>query len=213
MIFDAAIFDMDGTLVDSLDVWENADAKFLEKMGICYDSVLNVKMKTLHFISACELLKDYFNLESSIDEIASQIMEIVREDYETGIPLKAGVLEYLNFLEKRNVKMCVATANVKSLAEACLKALNIYDKFEFVITADEVGVGKENPLVFETAAKKLGVLPENTVVIEDSYHAICSAKSAGFKTIGVHDKKYEKDFEKIKEVADTAVFSLAELIE
>ena len=208
----AVIFDMDGTLIDSLGVWADSDRIFAEELGLSYDAKISAAMKKMHYVSACEYLKEYYALDMSAEEIGARIMEIVREKYLHEIPLKPYVLDVMRALRSRGVKMCVATSNDKSLAEGALKNLGIYDMLEFVITSDEVGVGKESPLIFTRAAEMMCVSPQNTAVFEDSVHAAESAAAAGFFTVGIYDGKYNNEFEEMKRTADMTVKSFGELM-
>lgn len=208
----AVIFDMDGTLIDSLGVWADSDRIFAEELGLSYDAKISAAMKKMHYVSACEYLKEYYALEMSAEEIGARIMEIVREKYLHEIPLKPYVLDVMRALRSRGVKMCVATSNDKSLAEGALKNLGIYDMLEFVITSDEVGVGKESPLIFTRAAEMMCAAPQNTAVFEDSVHAAESAAAAGFFTVGIYDGKYNNEFEEMKRTADMTVKSFGELM-
>lgn len=208
----AVIFDMDGTLIDSLGVWADSDRIFAEELGLSYDAKISAAMKKMHYVSACEYLKEYYALDMSAEEIGARIMEIVREKYLHEIPLKPYVLDVMRALRSRGVRMCVATSNDKSLAEGALKNLGIYDMLEFVITSDEVGVGKESPLIFTRAAEMMSAAPHDTAVFEDSVHAAESAAAAGFFTVGIYDGKYNNEFEEMKRTADMTVKSFGELM-
>ena len=208
----AIIFDMDGTLLDSLSVWADSDREFLAGLGFEYDPKHSLAMKTMHFDSACEYLVREFSLPLTAEETGRRILEIVEEHYINEIPLKEGAEEFLAAAKNAGIKMCVATSNKKALAEASLKAKGIMDCLEFVITSDEVGGGKETPEIFLRAAEMLGAIPEETVVFEDSIHAVLSAKSAGFKVVGVYDKLCPEEFDEIEKSADGTIKSFTELL-
>lgn len=206
------IFDMDGTLLDSLSVWADSDREFITGLGLEYEPKCSLAMKKMHFDSACEYLVKEFYLPLTAEETGKKILEIVEEHYINGVPLKDGAEEFLAAAYKAGVKMCVATSNKKTLAEASLKAKGITDYLEFVITSDEVGGGKESPDIFLKAAEMLGADPEKTAVFEDSIHAVLSAKSAGFKVIGVYDKLCPEEFDEIEKSADMTITSFSELL-
>lgn len=206
------IFDMDGTLLDSLSVWADSDREFITGLGMEYDGRHSLAMKKMHFDSACDYLVEEFSLPFTAEETGKRILEIVEEHYINGVPLKDGAEEFLAAAHKAGVKMCVATSNKKSLAEASLKAKDIMDYMEFVLTSDEVGCGKESPEIFLKAVELLGARPSETVVFEDSIHAVMSAKSAGFKVVGVYDKLCTEEFEEIEKYADMSVRSFRELL-
>ncbi|MCM1024491.1 MAG: HAD family phosphatase [Prevotella sp.] len=208
----AIIFDMDGTLLDSLSVWADSDREFINGLGLEYDGRHSLAMKKMHFDSACEYLVREFDLPVSAEETGKRILEIVEEHYINGVPLKEGVSDFLAEAKRAGIKMCVATSNKKALAEAALNAKGIMKYMEFVITSDEVGGGKESPEIFLKAAERLGAAPEQTVVFEDSIHAVMSAKSAGFYVVGVHDPLSEEEFAEIEKCADMSVRSFNELI-
>jgi len=207
----AIIFDMDGTLLDSLSVWADSDREFITGLGHDYDNRHSLAMKTMHFDSACEYLVQAFGLELSAEETGEQILQIVEDKYLHGIDLKNGVLEFVKAEHNKGVKMCVATSNKKKLAEDALKSHGLMEYMEFVLTSDEVGCGKESPLIFEKAAEMLGAKPCETAVFEDSIHAVNSAQKAGFYVVGVHDPLSENEFREIQKVADRTIKSFSEL--
>ena len=206
------IFDMDGTLLDSLSVWADSDREFITGLGMEYHQKHSFAMKKMHFDSACEYLVKEFSLPLTAEETGKRILEIVEEHYINGVPLKDGAKEFLAAAKNAGIKMCVATSNKKALAEASLKAKGIMDYLEFVITSDEVGGGKETPEIFLKAAERLGAVPSETAVFEDSIHAVLSAKSAGFKVIGIYDPLCPEEFAEIEENADRTIKSFKELL-
>ncbi|MBD5140672.1 MAG: HAD family phosphatase [Ruminococcus sp.] len=206
------IFDMDGTLLDSLSVWADSDREFITGLGLEYEPKCSLAMKKMHFDSACEYLVKEFSLPFSAEETGKRILEIVEEHYINGVPLKEGAEEFLAAAYKAGVKMCVATSNKKTLAEASLNAKGIMEYMEFVITSDEVGGGKESPDIFLKAAEMLGAKPSETAVFEDSIHAVLSAKSAGFRVVGVYDKLCPEEFDEIEKYADKTIKSFKEIL-
>lgn len=206
------IFDMDGTLLDSLSVWADSDCEFITGLGYDYDPAHSKAMKTMHFDSACEYLVREFSLPLTPKETGEKILKIVEERYINTVPLKKGTEEFIKAAAEQGIKMCVATSNRKKLAEDALKARGILDHMEFVLTSDEVGCGKESPEIFLKAAEMLGGIPDATAVFEDSLHAVMSAKSAGFFVIGMYDEVYEEEFLKIEKIADMSVRSFEELL-
>lgn len=208
----AIIFDMDGTLIDSLSVWADSDREFLNSLGHEYDPKHSLAMKTMHFDSACEYLVRTFSLPFSPEETGDRILKIVEKRYLHDLRLKDGAEDFLNAARTAGIKMCVATSNKKALAEGTLKNLGISDCFDFVITSDEVGCGKESPEIFIKAASALGVKPCEAAVFEDSLHAVTSAKKAGFAVVGVYDPLCETEFAKIGKLADKTIVSFRELM-
>ena len=207
----AIIFDMDGTLLDSLSVWADSDKELITSFGHEYSHTHSLAMKTMHFDSACDYLVETFKLPLSSEETGERILQMVEYKYLHEINLRDGALDFIKAVHNKGVKMCVATSNKKTLAEGALKSHGLMDYMEFVLTSDEVGCGKESPLIFEKAAEMLGAAPSETAVFEDSIHAVNSAKSAGFYTVGVYDPLSEEEFRQIESTAHRTIKSYSEL--
>ena len=206
------IFDMDGTLLDSLSVWADSDREFISGYGYDYDPAHSLAMKKMHFDSACQYLVDVFSLPFSAAETGEKILAIVEERYLNGIPLKDGAEKFIKAAHSAGIKMCVATSNRKKLAEDALEARGILKYMEFVLTSDQVGCGKESPEIFLKAVELMGAEPSETTVFEDSIHAVISAKKAGFGVIGVFDPLCEEEFAEIEKIAHITIRSFEELL-
>lgn len=213
MRFKGIIFDLDGTLLNSMEVWERVDREFLEENGRVYTADVSEAVKKMTIYNSANYFKTRFSLDHSCEYIINRIEEMVSEKYFNSIPLKNGVYETLDRLYKRGVKMCVATATYNRLAKAALKRLGVLDMFEFILTCSDVGSGKDNPEIFLSAAEKMGLNISETAVVEDSLHCIETAKSAGFFTVGIYDPISENDWEKICVVSDAAFRSIKEIEE
>ena len=202
MKYEGIIFDLDGTLIDSMSVWENVDRNFLEENGAVYTVDVSDDVKKMTIQQSAEYFKKRFSLDLSCEYIINRIEEMVKEQYCCHIPLKSGVAETLRKLSEDGVKMCVATATYNSLVKSALERLGILDMFEFVLTCSDIGSGKDKPDIFFKSAEKLSCDISGVIVVEDSLHCIETAKNAGFCTVAVHDDIARGDLDRIRELSD-----------
>jgi HAD superfamily hydrolase (TIGR01509 family) len=206
-----AIFDLDGTLIDSMGVWENVASDYLKKKGVVPQKNLGDILKSMSLQQGADFVKKQYSLEESSREIITGINKQIADKYEEELPLKEGVIELIEKLASMEVAMCVATASDYHLAEACLTRLGITKYLTGIYTCGELESGKDEPILFEHAMEQLGTTKENTYVFEDSLYAIETAKNAGFKVVAVYDKASDKDMNIIKEKTDIYVTTMKEL--
>ena len=196
-----AIFDFDGTLVDSMFIWDTFGEDYLRTLGKEPKENLTETFKTFTLEQAAEYYREHYGVSLSVGEIVDGVNEMVSEIYRTKVVLKNGVLEFLRDLRSKGVKMCVATVTDRPIVEDVLKKLGIRDFFTKIFTCAEVGHNKETPHIYRAALQVLGTSKEETVVFEDALHALITAKKDGFKVAAVYDRHEEKQ-EKVKEIAD-----------
>ena len=190
---DAVIFDMDGTLLNTLGAWKNSTSNFLRSRGIEPPENIDAEMAALSLMDGARAIKKRFGFTESPEEILQMAIAPIRKFYEEDAMPKPGVPRVLQELKAQGIKLCVATASDRDFAEAALTRTGLMDYIDFIITCDEVGVGKQNPLVYETALKKLGTDRKRTLVVEDALHALQTAKKAGFPTAGVYEANFAAD--------------------
>ncbi|MFR0048046.1 MAG: HAD family hydrolase [Clostridium butyricum] len=207
-----AIFDLDGTLVDSMWVWSKIDIDYLESKGHALPENLNSEICHLSFTQTAHYFKERFSLSDSIDTILKDWNNMAYNHYSENVKLKDGVKEFLDKLKQNNIKIALATSNSVPLLEACLKNNGIYDYFDSITTTDEVSNGKNCPDVYLLAAKKLNVNPKNCIVFEDILPAIKGAKAADMTVIAVSDKHSLNDLDEIINHSDKYINSYFELI-
>lgn len=207
------IFDLDGTLLDSMTVWSSIDREFLEENGV-KDIPPDISdiVKKMTVDSSSQYFIDRFGLSCTKEYVIHRIEEMVRDRYENKIPLKPHAAEVMDFLDSRSIPYGVATATYKGLAEAALRRCGVYDRLGFLLTDREYPQGKNFPDIFLGAAKLLNAQPRDILVVEDSLHCIETAKAAGFMTAGVYDPVSEADCDDIKKISDYFVRSLDEII-
>lgn len=207
-----AIFDLDGTLVDSMWVWSKIDIDYLKSKGHALPENLNSEICHLSFTQTANYFKERFSLSDSIDTILKDWNNMAYNHYSENVKLKDGVKEFLDKLKENNIKIALATSNSVTLLEACLKNNGIYDYFDSITTTDEVSNGKNCPDVYLLAAKKLNVNPKNCIVFEDILPAIKGAKAADMTVIAVSDKHSLNDLDEIINHSDKYINSYFELI-
>lgn len=196
-----AIFDLDGTLIDSMFIWDTIGEDYLKSFGIDPKENLVEVFKTFTLEQAAEYYRNHYNIKLSVKEIVEGINDMVAEIYRTKVVLKPGISDFLKRLQTAGVKMCVATVTDKPIVEDVLKRLNIYEYFSEIFTCAEVGYNKETPEIYREALKNLGTEKTETVVFEDVFHALKTAKKDGFKIAAVYDS-HEPRQKEMKEISD-----------
>jgi len=204
-----AIFDLDGTLLDSMFIWDTIGEDYLRTLGKEPHEDLKETFMTLTLEEAAEYYREHYKVTLSVTEIVDSINAMVEGIYRTKVTLKPGVAEYLRLLKESGVKMCVATVTDRYLVEDTLERLGILHYFCGIFTCAEVGYGKDKPIIYQKALEHLGTAKEETFVFEDSLFALETAKADGFPTVGVYDM-HESRQEEMKRLADCYVRSFEE---
>ncbi|MBR5809013.1 MAG: bifunctional hydroxymethylpyrimidine kinase/phosphomethylpyrimidine kinase, partial [Clostridia bacterium] len=196
-----AIFDLDGTLIDSMFIWDTIGEDYLKSFGIEPKENLAEVFKTFTLEQAAEYYRNHYNIKLSVKEIVEGINDMVAEMYCTKVALKPGISDFLKRLQTANVKMCIATVTDRSIVEDVLSRLNVREYFSEVFTCGEVGCNKETPEIYRKAIEHLGTPKIETVVFEDALHALKTAKADGFRVAAVYDSHESRQAE-MKEISD-----------
>ena len=207
-----AIFDLDGTLLDSLPVWDNLGLNMLRALGYDPDPALGRQLKIMTMVDGAQLCKDLFQMPQSIEEIIALVEDQARLAYRTVIGMKPGVPAFLERLKTAGIPMFIATNTRRDLVEDGLRRNGLEHYFEGILTCPEVGEGKkEGPAVYEQSLLRLGGTKENTVVFEDAIHPIRTAKKAGFRVAAIYDPSSEGEHEEIRALAEVYFRSYDEI--
>ena len=205
-----AIFDMDGTLIDSMVFWKNLATEYLTCKGILQipaDILEQIKPMTMSESAA--LFRREFGLTGDVE---AQMNEMMEDHYRNDIPLKPGAWEYLENLHRQGVRMCVASATAEHLMESCLTRLGVRQYFEFLLSCETVGAGKRSPLVYQESARRLGTVPGEIAVYEDALYAVQTAKAAGFHVVGVYDDSAADSWQAIEQESDEVILNWEEAV-
>ena len=204
-----AIFDLDGTIFDSSEMWKTLGEEYLKLLGKTPAPDLAHRMNTMSIPESAAYIHNEYNVSYSPDEIIRHITRMTEKYYLEQVGLKDGAPRLLAVLRAHCVRMSIATAGDANLALSALSRLGITEFFEGAVSCSDYGA-KTSPEVFLAAADIIYAIPEETMVFEDSLHAVRTAKKAGFATAAVCDVS-EKNQEELKKTADFYALSLSEL--
>ncbi len=210
--FKGAVFDLDGTLLDSMSVWTDVDKEFFRRRKIEMPDDYQREIKNMHFPTAAEYTKERFSLPDSTDDIMREWHELCFEAYQNHIKLKDGAFEYLTMLKSKGIKIAYATASNEALCRAVLTSNGVWEYFTEKAYVEEVGKNKSEPDVYILAAERLGLSPSECVVFEDIYQGVCGAKKGGFTVCGVFDSCSDEEKDEIQRAADFYITSFKELL-
>lgn len=208
----AAIFDLDGTLLDSMGVWLWVDQEFLLRRGIEMPSDYSAIIAPIGFPAAAQYTKERFSLPETEEEIMAEWRSMAISAYEHDVMAKPDAIAYLKHLIQKGVPIAAATASRPEFYVPALKRLCMYELFSSITEIAEVKHGKGHPDVYLRAAEKLGVSPTECAVFEDIYTGVKAAKEGGFITVAVYDK-HHTDTKESKAIADYHINAYIELLE
>ena len=195
-----AIFDLDGTLLDSMSLWDTLGEDYLRSLGKEPRENLAETFQTFTLEQSAQYYREHYGVGLSVEEIVAGIQGMIQDYYQTTVPLKPGAAEFLGELRSRGVKMCVATVTPQPLAEGALQRLGVREFFTGIF-ACRPGQGKEEPTIYREALAHLGTEKGKTIVLEDVVHGLRTAKRDGFLTAGVYDSHEERQ-EELRKWAD-----------
>lgn len=191
------IFDLDGTIVDSMGVWRAVDEEFLRRRGFPLPEGLNKELESMEFTETARYFQRRFSLPDTVEEIIAEWMEMVLDQYQNRVPMKPGLKDFLKYAHEKGIRMGIASSNHADLVRAALEGHGIGDFFAAIVTCSEVAHPKPEPDVYLEAAKRIQVPAEKCLVFEDIPVGIRAGQSAGMKTCAVRDDySQEKDGEK-----------------
>ena len=211
--FEAAIFDLDGTLLDSMHVWSRVDEIYFEKRGMTAPPDYGPALAGKSYRESAEYTRERVGFPETWEEIVGEWTELAHEEYALRVELKPGAREYLTALKRAGVKLAVATALPEYLYRPCLERLDIYDIFGARCSTDDTGGrGKANGEVFLLAAQRLGVEPAQCAVFEDVLEGVRGAKRAGMRAYCVKDAANAHAYDELEAVADGMIDSYWDIL-
>jgi HAD superfamily hydrolase (TIGR01509 family) len=202
----AAIFDMDGTIIDSMWVWKGIDHNYLKKRNIEMPLDLRCCIEDKSFAQVAQYFKDRFGITDSVEQIQNEWNNMAIYEYSHNVTMKKGAKEYINKLKSLGIKIGLATSNCQLLVDVALKNNGLDNLFDSITITDEVTRGKNFPDIYLLAAKKLGVSPKECVVFEDILPAIKGAKAAGMRVVAVHDVDSECNKDEMTSLSDLYIY-------
>lgn len=208
----AVIFDLDGTLVDSMWMWKSIDIEFLEARNLSYPEKLQDEIEGMSFSETIRYFKNRFHLPDPEEKLQEILNHMALDKYRYEVPLKDGAKNFLQYLKENNIKTGIATSNSRFLLEAVSKAHNLTNYIDCFLTADDVKKGKPAPDVFLTAAQKLSIHPKDCLVFEDIPNGIVAGKSAGMEVCAIEDAFSYDMIDKKKKLADFYIKSYDQVL-
>ncbi|MGN0433012.1 MAG: HAD family hydrolase [Bilifractor sp.] len=211
--FEGAIFDLDGTLLDSMGVWHQIDVDFLAKRGIEVPDDYQKAITPLGALEAARYTIRRFHLENDTPEgLVREWLDMAQEAYSSHLPLKPYALNFVKYLKEAGLHIAVATSSDDALVRPCLERTGLMRLLDDYCTGNDVKRGKGFPDIYLKAAAAIGTDPGKTMVFEDIAEGLKGANAGGFYTVGVYEKANYRMHPEMMEIADEFIFSFRELL-
>lgn len=207
-----AIFDMDGTLTDSMYIWRSAASNYIRSIGKIPSPDLDERVSHKSVFDTIKTFREEYGIEGTDEEISAGVFATVSRIYREKVVLKEGVSELVKELFDKGIPICIATATDRPISGAAMERLGLSPYVKKLFTVAEVGKGKDDPDIYFEALRELGCTPSEALVFEDAPYAVKTAKAAGFITIGLYEDVYKDEWEDIKNIADDYAVSMKELL-
>lgn len=210
--FSAAIFDFDDTLALTHDLWKQVDIAFLRSRGISYTPDVGRTLTMLGFAGGARWCIERYGLKDTVEGICDEWNSMGRALYATQVRLRPGAREYFAALRSEGVPLALATTNDPDVLGAMKANVDVYDLFDAVVCAKEVGCGKDHPDIYLEAARRISAKPESCMVFEDLLQGICSAKRAGMRTCAVLSNNPLQNEREVVAAADCSISNWREAL-
>ena len=205
-----AIFDFDGTVFDSMHIWKGVKFQFFDRIGLVLNEEQREEFKNLFLLEAIELAKTRFDLKMTDKELFNEFFSLIKEKYLADTKPKNDIIEFLEKLKAKGVKMGIATATGEPALIAVLEKFNMLHYFEEIYSTYTVGASKTEPKVYDVVLNELGTEKETTWIFEDALYAAKTAKKAGYNVVGIYDKS-ELEQDELKNLVDIYIHNYSEL--
>ncbi|OPL09049.1 MAG: hypothetical protein AVO33_00900 [delta proteobacterium ML8_F1] len=210
--FKGVIFDLDGTIIDSLGMWEAVDRVYLERFDHSLPGDLQRAIEGMSFHETALYFKERFSLKDEVEVIKKDWHDLAWKYYENEVSTKEHVVDLLKSIKAMGIPMAIATSNSRELATLALKRNHLEECFETVVTSGDVARGKPAPDVFLEAARQIRVPPHQCLVFEDTFAGVLGAKAAGMTVYAVYEKYSEDFLEEILKNSDGYIRHYKELL-
>lgn len=208
---EGAIFDLDGTILDSMHIWSEIGLLFLKNKGVEPPPGVEDEFVKMSMVQAAEYYIKNIDPNETVMGIVKEVNSLVQGIYFNEVIKKDGIKEFLDLLKSRNVKMCIATATDKHLVEKALERNGIREYFSEIFTCSSVGAGKDTPVIYDVSLEHLGTKKENTFIFEDALYAIETANKAGYNIVGINDVSEKADPEIVKKLCTYYINDYSEI--
>ncbi len=206
-----AVFDADGTLLDSMWIWNDIGIRYLESLNILPEADFSEKLITMSLNQSVEYIKQHYGIKEDSDKMIKDISKLANDFYEYEVELKPGVVNTLNWLYQRDIPITVATSSDKSYIIKAFKRLDILKYLKKIYTCVDYNTNKSLPYIYMKASEDFRCTKKDIYIFEDAYHAAKTVHEAGFKLIGIFDESAKADTAKIKAISDIYINSFTEL--
>ena len=206
------IFDVDGVLLDSLEIWTDLGARYLLSVGKVPEEGLADILFSMSMEQGAGYLKEHYSVPGTAREICEGLQEMLRDFYYREVRAKPGAAQLLGAISDAGISITAATSSPRDLIERALERNNLRRYIGRIFTNSEIGKSKHFPDIYDAAAAHMGTAPEETLVFEDSLYALKTAAAAGYRTAGVADCRGEPDQDGLRSTADVYIKALTDVI-